>query len=146
MVAVLAERYPQFIHQFLAYRSHIVRSYKKSRALEWVASDMAYRRKAAYTKSLNWAAVDLNFSAMWFSGSGAPPSCMHCLSEMHQSSCCPRLGENIFAPLATTRPQRAMPQWGRPQSGPPIQAGGHARVLFMCRCNNIITSTGFWQP
>ena len=43
LVGVLTERFPQFIHHFLAYQSHIIRSYKKSRALEWVAYDMAYR-------------------------------------------------------------------------------------------------------
>ena len=119
MVAVLTERFPQFIHQFLAYQSHIIRSYKKSRALEWVAYDMAYRRKAAYMKSLNWAVIDQNLSATWFSGAGRPPSCMHCLSEAHTSNSCPHLVENVLAPLATAGPQWAVTQWEGPKRGPP---------------------------
>ena len=50
MVAVLFEQYPQYIQHFLAYQSNIVRAYKKSQGLAWVAYDIAYRHKAAYTK------------------------------------------------------------------------------------------------
>ena len=74
MVAVLSEQYPQYIQHFLAYQSHIVHAYRKSQGLEWVAHDMAYRCKAAYTKNLNWAVIDLNLSAMWLSGSES----LHC--------------------------------------------------------------------
>ena len=129
MVAVLAERYPQFIQHFLAYQSHIVRSYKKSRALEWVAYDMAYRRKAAYTKSLNWAIIDQNLSATWFSGMGRPPCCVQCLSDDHSAATCPRLGDNIFASLAPAISQWAISaqaltteQWVTPQRVLPSQA------------------------
>ena len=106
MVAVLSEQYPQYIQHFLAYQSHIVRAYRKSQGLEWVAYDMAYRRKAAYTKNLNWAVIDLNLSAMWLSGSGRPPLCMHCLSENHLAAHCPHTGDNLLSSLA--------PQWATP--------------------------------
>ena len=53
LVSVLAEKYPQHIQHFLSYLTHIVRCYKKSRALEWVAYDVAYRRKAPCLKHLN---------------------------------------------------------------------------------------------
>ena len=122
LVGVLTERFPQYIHHFLAYQSHIIRSSKKSRALEWVAYDMAYRRKAAYTKSLNWAVIDHNLSATWFTGSGRPPSCTHCLSDNHQLSSCPCLGENIFAAFTPTMPQRAPAQGAEPLNRPPPQA------------------------
>ena len=100
MVAVLSEQYPQYIQHFLAYQSHIVRAYRKSQGLEWVAHDMAYRRKAAYTKNVNWAVIDLNLSAMWLSDSGRSPLCMHCLSENHLAAHCPHTGDNLLTSLA----------------------------------------------
>ena len=103
MVAVLSDQYPQYIQHFLAYQSHIVHTYKKSQGLEWVAYDMDYRHKAAYTKNLHWAAIDQNLSAMWLSGSGRPPLCMHCLSGNHLAAHYPYSGDNLLLQLA--------PQW-----------------------------------
>ena len=110
MVAVLSEQYPQYIQHFLAYQSHIVYAYKKSQGLEWVAYNMAYRRKAAYTKNLHWAVIDLNLSAMWLSGSGKPPLCMHCRSENHMAAHCPHTGDNLLSSLA--------PQWAASSPAP----------------------------
>ena len=93
MVAVLSEQHPQYIQHFLAYQSHIVCAYKKSQGLEWVAYDMAYRRKAAYTKNLHWAIIDLNLSAMWLMQWLREASIVHALSkrESHGSTL-PSLG------------------------------------------------------
>ena len=61
-------------------------------------------------KHLNWAMIDQNLSATWFSGQGRAPSCTHCLSEEHVSETC-RYG--------ATNPLQAMaldiyPQWVPP--------------------------------
>ncbi len=88
LVSILGESYPQYMQHFLSYLAQTVRNYK-SRALEWVAYDVAYRRKAAYLKRLDWAVIDHNLSATWFTGHGNVLSCMHCLGEDHSAAACP---------------------------------------------------------
>lgn len=97
LIAVLAEKHPHYTPHFMAYLSTVVGCSKRCNALNWVAYDAAFRRKAAVTKSLTWGIIDQGLYAMWFSGQSKSPSCTHCLSFEHRSEACPHVPQ-LFPP------------------------------------------------
>ena len=58
LVAVLATKYPQHIGDFMAYQRTIIKASKNFEGTAWVLYDRCYRRRAAATKSLEWANID----------------------------------------------------------------------------------------
>ena len=149
MVAVLAEKHPQFISHFMAYLSIIVRYAGSNRGAEepglsWVAYDIAFCRKAAYTKNLCWGVVDQSLFALWLSGGTLTPTCAHCLATDHASAECtyahPFLPIN--AAMLTPTPN---PKWqtSRPQSSPqPHYQGGQLRTQQDAICGLFNSTSG----
>ena len=58
MVAVLVEKYPLKAAGFLSYMRTILKAQRSFLGDAWVSYDMAYRRRAANQKSLDWGVVD----------------------------------------------------------------------------------------
>ncbi len=86
--------------------------------LGWVHYDIAYRRRAAKRKDLNWASIDTTLYNMWFTGkSRGPPTCTHCL-EGHDTQSCPHGGNPLWQLLATVA--HPAPSW-QPQQLPVTQ-------------------------
>ena len=158
LVAVLTESHPQYVSHFMAYLSTIVGCSKRCSALNWVAYDAAFRRKAAATKSLAWGNIDQGLYAMWFSGQTRSPSCVHCLSFEHSSEACPHLPQLPFSPWpmpqnpvqqpAYTRP--SVPQASRPAAQTPcglFNATGAPRCNYNpCRFSHVCRSCGGNHP
>ena len=128
LVAVLATKFPQHIGDFMAYQKTIIKACKNFEGTAWVVYDRCYRRRAAATKSLEWASIDSALYNEAFTGRArAIPRCQFCLSDNHTGFDCPdttQLGLNPpgwgpgRAPRWPSQPPR--PQWYGGQS---TQAG-----------------------
>ena len=88
-VTVLATKFPDKTGQFMAYLKTIVKAQRTFSGEGWVTYDSCYRRKAAFTRSLDWGEVDFSLYNETFAGRAKNiPRCRHCLSELHSSSSC----------------------------------------------------------
>ena len=93
MVAVLAPKYPMKVAGLMAYQKTIVRAHRSFAGEGWGTYDSTYRRKASFTKSLDWGQVDFNLYNETFTGRARSINrCRYCLSEHHSS------GECVYAP------------------------------------------------
>jgi len=89
LIAVLTSRYPHKAPAFMAYLRTIVKAQRSYYGDSWVSYDMAYRRRAAYEKSLDWDRVDFTLFNETFTGRAKILSrCRFCLSELHVSGDC----------------------------------------------------------
>jgi len=89
LVAVLASKYPERTPAFMAYLRTILKAQRSFHGEGWVSYDLAYRRRAAYTKSLEWDKVDFTLFNETFAGRAKVVSrCRFCLSEFHISADC----------------------------------------------------------
>ena len=123
LVSVLASRYPEKTPQFMAYQRTIVRAQRSFTGEGWFTYDTCYRRKAALTKSLDWANVDFTLYNETFAGRAKSITrCYYCLSEHHASAAC------MYAPDAQLR--------GGHYSPPPRQLSGHRGPQQICQLYN----------
>ena len=89
MVAVLASRFPDKVPQLMTYQKTIVKAHRTYAGHAWVTYDLAYRRRAANLKSLDWGAIDFNLYTETFACRGkAIPRCKFCSSDLHTSDEC----------------------------------------------------------
>ena len=89
LVSVLASRFPTKVPQLMSYQKTIVKAHRTYAGQGWVTYDIAYRRRAANTKSLEWGVIDFNLYNETFAGRAkAIPRCKFCLSELHSSDDC----------------------------------------------------------
>ena len=70
MVAVLASRFPVKVPQLMTYQKTIVKAHRTYAGHAWVTYDLAYRRRAANLKSLNWGVIDFNLYTETFACRG----------------------------------------------------------------------------
>ena len=97
MVAILASKYPHKTTDFMTYLHTIMKAH---RSFIGDAYDMAYRRKAVATKSLDWSQVDFTLYNETFTGRAkSVVRCYHCSSDLHSSQDC------IYAPEGPLAPQ-----------------------------------------
>ena len=100
LVAVLAARFPQHIGDFMSYQRTIIKASKNFEGTAWVVYDRCYRRRAAATKSLEWAKIDSALYNEAFTGRARViPRCHFCLSDSHHEYECPdklHLGPNYL--------------------------------------------------
>ena len=90
MVAVLATRFPQHIGDLMSYQKTIIKACKNFEGTAWVIYDRCYRRRAAATKSLEWAKIDSALHNEAFTGRARViPRCQFCLSDSHLEHECP---------------------------------------------------------
>ena len=90
LVAVLAKKHPQHIADFMAYQRSIIKASRNFDGAAWVVYDRCYRRRAAATKSLEWAKIDSALYNEAFTGRARSiPRCQFCLSETHGEAECP---------------------------------------------------------
>lgn len=126
MIEVLSTGYPGKTPDFMAYQKTIVRAHRSFLGEGWVTYDTCYRRKAAATKSLDWAQVDFTLYNETFTGRAkAIARCKHCSSEHHSSADC------TFAPEMPKRNQ-----FTRPSRYEASRPTGHICQLFNNRVGN----------
>ena len=100
MVAFLASKYPHKTTDFMTYLCTIMKPHCSFIGDRWITYDMAYRRKAATTKSLDWSQVDFTLYNETFIGRAkSVVRCYHCSSDRHSSQDC------IYAPEGPLVPQ-----------------------------------------
>ena len=93
LVSVLATKFPEKIPQLMAYQQTIVKAHRTFIGEGWVTYDACFRRKASFTKSLEWGMVDFTLYNETFTGRAKSITrCRYCLSEHHSSSTC------VYAP------------------------------------------------
>ena len=93
MVAILASEYPHKTTDFMTYLRTIMKAPRSFIGDGWITYDMAYRRKAVATKSLDWSQVDFTLYNETFSGRAkSVVRCYYCSSDLHSSHDC------IYAP------------------------------------------------
>ena len=74
----------------MAYQKTIIKANKNFEGSAWVIYDRCFRRRAAATKSLNWANIDSALYNEAFTGRARViPRCQSCLSENHTETECP---------------------------------------------------------
>ena len=89
LVSVLVEKYPGKAAGFLAYLKTILKAQRSFQGEAWVSYDMAYRRRAANQKSLDWGVIDFTLYNEAFAGRiKAVIRCKYCLSDLHSSADC----------------------------------------------------------
>ena len=89
LVSVLASRFPTKVPQLMSYQKTVVKAHRTYAGQGWVTYDIAYRRRAANTKSLEWGVIDFNLCNETFAGQAkAIPRCKFCSSELHSSDDC----------------------------------------------------------
>lgn len=98
MVSVLIEKFPLKAVGFLAYLRTILKACRSYQGDAWVSYDMAFRRKAANQKSLDWGEIDFTLFNEAFAGRAKVLSrCKYCLSDLHLSSGC------CYAPMDSSQ-------------------------------------------
>ena len=100
LIAVLATKFPQHIGDFMTYQKTIIKACKNFEGTAWVVYDRCYRRRAAATKSLDWALIDSALYNEAFTGRArAIPRCHFCLSDNHTGIDCPdRMQQGLNPP------------------------------------------------
>lgn len=89
-VSVLAQSYPGKISQLMAYMCTIIRIEKDFEDNAWQNYDVAFRRQAACTKSLEWGMIDPTLYSMALTGhSKRKERCGYCFSADHRTAGCP---------------------------------------------------------
>ena len=89
LVSVLASRFPTKVPQLMSYQKTIVKAHRTYAGQGWVTYDIAYRRQAANTKSLDWGVIDFTLYNETFTGQAkAIPRCKFCSSELQASNEC----------------------------------------------------------
>lgn len=90
LVAVLATKFPSHVGDFMSYQRTIIKASKNFEGTAWVIYDRCYRRRAAATRSLNWANIDSALYNESFTGRARTIArCRVCLSENHTEAECP---------------------------------------------------------
>ena len=89
LVGVLAEKYPTKVPGFMSHMKCVLKASRSYQGEAWVSYDMAYRRQAAYRKSLDWGIMDFSLFNETFAGRAkALARCKYCVSELHASQDC----------------------------------------------------------
>ena len=68
LVSVLASRFPTKVPQLTSYQKTIVKAHRTYAGQGWVTYDIAYRRRAANAKALEWGVIDFNLYNETFAG------------------------------------------------------------------------------
>ena len=90
MAAILAAAYPDKAPHMFAYLRTIVRASRTFESTAWAAYDVAYRRQAANSGSLDWGILDAGLYNDAFTGRAkAIPRCTYCLADTHHARDCP---------------------------------------------------------
>ena len=90
MAAILTAAYPEKAPHLFAYLRTIVRASRTFESTAWAAYDVAYRRQAANSGSLDWGVLDAGLYNDAFTGRAkAIPRCTYCLADTHQAQDCP---------------------------------------------------------
>ena len=104
LVSVLAHKYPSKVPEFMAYQSIIVRCYSDYEGDGWLAYDRAFRRKAAYEKSLDWSKLNTSFYQFCLAGNAKSSAvCRICLRHGHKTADCPDQEGSRSRPQAKSR-------------------------------------------
>ena len=73
----------------MAHQKTIVKAHRTYAGQGWVTYDMAYRRRAANSKSLDWGVIDFNLYTETFAcRAKAIPRCKFCSSDLHTTDEC----------------------------------------------------------
>ena len=100
MAAMLASRFPVKVPQLMTYQKTIVKAHRTYAGHAWVTYDLAYRRRAANLKSLDWGVIDFNLYTETFACRGkAIPRCKFCSTASRVTALTVRAYVCISAPL-----------------------------------------------
>ena len=89
MAAILASKYPHKTMELMIYLRTIMKVHRSCVGDGWITYDIAYRRKAAASKSLDWSQVDFTLYNETFTGRvKSVVRCGYCSSESHSSQEC----------------------------------------------------------
>lgn len=89
LVSVLATKYPDKTPQLMMYQKTIVKAQRTFIGEGWITYDACYRRRASFTKSLDWGVVDFTLYNETFTGRAKTIArCHHCMSEYHTANAC----------------------------------------------------------
>ena len=92
-VSVLAQSYPEYVSDLMAYMCMIIRASQEHEEPAWVAYDTAYRQQAAATQKKDWSKINPSVFPLCFSGSTKKPTqCSCCRTLGHSEEYCPLRG------------------------------------------------------
>lgn len=103
LVSVLSTAYPNYVPEFMAYMSIIIKCSKRFEGSGWFSYDRAFRRQAATIKNLNWSQTDSTLFSLAFTGKAKQMStCDLCFSTNHTTNQCPDAQFSFFPVQAWT--------------------------------------------
>lgn len=111
LVSVLSTRFPDKMPHLMTYQKTIVKAHRTFIGEGWVTYDACFRRRASFTKSLDWGVVDFTLYNETFTGRAKSITrCSHCMSEHHSSINC------VYAPDVNSDTDRSTTKNPRPAS------------------------------